>query len=47
VVDRNATARVFTVTAFSRPATLLARLGGPVGQLAQNLLTDRYLTALA
>lgn len=48
VVDRNADGSVsFTVTAFSRPATLLARLGGPVGQLAQNLLTDRYLGSLS
>jgi uncharacterized protein (UPF0548 family) len=33
----------FTVTAFSRPANLLVRLGGP---FAQNLLTERYLGAL-
>ncbi|MEV6605056.1 DUF1990 domain-containing protein [Kutzneria sp. NPDC051319] len=37
----------FVVTAFSRPATLLAKLGGPVGRLAQNLLTDRYLASLS
>jgi uncharacterized protein (UPF0548 family) len=37
----------FTVTAFSRPATTLARLAGPVGQHVQNLMTRRYLRALA
>ena len=35
-----------TVTAFSRPATLLARLGGPLGTGAQSLMTRRYLQAL-
>jgi uncharacterized protein (UPF0548 family) len=34
------------VTAFSRPATLLTRLGGPVATLAQDLMTRRYLRAL-
>ena len=34
------------VTAFSRPATLLSRLGGPVSPLAQRLVTRRYLSAL-
>ena len=48
VLERHGDGTVsFTVTAFSRPATLLAKLGGPVGQLAQNLLTDRYLKALS
>ena len=48
VLDRHDDGSVsFTVTAFSRPATLLAKLGGPVGQLAQNLLTDRYLKGLS
>jgi uncharacterized protein (UPF0548 family) len=36
----------FTVTAFSKPATLLSRLGGPFPRMAQNLVTDRYLKAL-
>jgi uncharacterized protein (UPF0548 family) len=48
MVERNADGSTsFLVTAFSRPASLLARLGGPVGQLAQNLLTDRYLSSLS
>lgn len=37
----------FTVRAFSRPATVLARLGGPFTPLVQSFLTTRYLTALA
>lgn len=36
---------IFTVRAFSRPATLLARLGGPVATLVQGIITRRYLTA--
>jgi uncharacterized protein (UPF0548 family) len=37
----------FTVTAFSRPATLLAKLGGPVTRLAQRRITWRYLDAVS
>jgi uncharacterized protein (UPF0548 family) len=36
----------FTVTAFSRPATRLARAGGPFSHWLQAKMTDRYLTAL-
>ncbi len=36
----------FTVTAFSRPATWIARLGGPVGRGVQSLAMDRYLRVL-
>lgn len=36
----------FVIRAFSRPATLLARLGGPVTRLVQNIATDRYVRAL-
>jgi len=35
----------FTITAFSRPATRLARLGGPVTRVVQDRVTDRYLRA--
>jgi uncharacterized protein (UPF0548 family) len=35
-----------TITAVSRPASLLARLGGPVSRAAQTLMTRRYLRAL-
>lgn len=34
------------ITAFSRPATLLARLGGPVARRIQTMITERYLRAL-
>jgi uncharacterized protein (UPF0548 family) len=37
---------VFTVTAFSRPATLLARAAGPVGRYVQDAITGRYLRSL-
>lgn len=33
----------FTVTAFSRPATWYARLGGPLTRLVQSLATRRYV----
>ena len=36
----------FTITAFSRPATRLARLGGPVSTGVQSLMTTRYLHTL-
>ncbi|WP_250003517.1 DUF1990 family protein [Actinoplanes sp. M2I2] len=36
----------FQVRAFSRPATLLVRLGGPISMLAQRLATDRYIKAM-
>jgi uncharacterized protein (UPF0548 family) len=37
----------FTVRAFSRPATALARLGGPFTPLVQQIGISRYLAALA
>ena len=36
----------FTVSAFSRPASLVARLGGPLTKWFQHRITDRYLAAL-
>lgn len=33
------------ITAFSRPATLLARAGGPLTRVVQRLATDRYFRA--
>jgi uncharacterized protein (UPF0548 family) len=36
----------FTVRAFSRPATALARIGGPLTHLAQDLATSHYLRTL-
>ena len=38
---------IFTIRAFSRPATLLTRAAGPVGRLVQSWQTTRYLRALA
>lgn len=34
------------IRAFSRPATLLARAGGPVTRLVQDRVTDRYVAAI-
>lgn len=36
----------FTVSAFSKPATPLARLGGPVSRWLQATMTQRYLRSL-
>jgi uncharacterized protein (UPF0548 family) len=35
-----------TIRAFSRPASWLARAGGPLGRAAQRLVTARYVRAL-
>ena len=35
-----------TISAFSRPASALARLSGPVGRTVQDVMTARYLRAL-
>jgi uncharacterized protein (UPF0548 family) len=48
IVEQHADDSVtFTITAFSRPATTLARLAGPVGRLVQARVTARYLRTLA
>jgi len=36
----------FTITAFSRPATRLAKVAGPAGGVVQRQVTARYLRAL-
>lgn len=36
----------FTVSAFSRPASLITKLGGPLATQAQHLMTCRYLRSL-
>lgn len=36
----------FTVTAFSRPATRLAKIAGPLGAVVQRKITARYLRSL-
>lgn len=42
--DGNAT---FTITAFSRPASVPAKLAGPLGRRVQDAVTDRYLRAFS
>jgi uncharacterized protein (UPF0548 family) len=37
----------FTITAFSRPASVLARAAGPVGRRVQGWATNRYLRSVA
>jgi uncharacterized protein (UPF0548 family) len=47
VVERHDDESVtFTVTAFSRPATWLAKTAGPAGVAVQHWITRRYLRAL-
>jgi uncharacterized protein (UPF0548 family) len=36
----------FTVTAFSKPSTAIARVAGPIGRLIQSRITTRYLRSL-
>jgi uncharacterized protein (UPF0548 family) len=37
---------LFTVRAFTRPGTLLARAIGPVGRVAQRLVAERYVRSM-
>lgn len=46
VVSREGERVTFSITAFSRPATRLARSGGPFTLLGQEFFTRRYLRAL-
>jgi uncharacterized protein (UPF0548 family) len=43
VLERRDGAMTFTVTAFSRPASILAKLGGPIERRVQDAVTGRYL----
>jgi uncharacterized protein (UPF0548 family) len=46
VLERLGDGRItFTVTAFSRPATRMARLGRPLARRVQDRVTERYLRA--
>lgn len=47
VVERERDHVVFRITAFSRPADLLTRLGGPIARHVQVRFAQRYLQALA
>jgi len=47
MVQRRGFGRVeFVITAFSRPATALVKLAGPLSRRFQNHMTERYLHAL-
>jgi len=47
LLERHKDGRIeFTIAAFSRPASTLAKLAGPVSLLAQRYMTKRYLDAL-
>ena len=46
LLERTDAGITFTVSAFSRPASVLAKLGGPIGRAAQRAMTARYLRAL-
>jgi uncharacterized protein (UPF0548 family) len=46
LLERSGDDLTFTVVAFSRPASTLAKLGGPLGQVAQRVMARRYLAAL-
>lgn len=37
---------VFEITAFSRPAGLVARVGAPIARAVQNAVTDEYVEAV-
>jgi uncharacterized protein (UPF0548 family) len=44
MLTRNESGEIaFTVTAFSRPATALSKVAGPLGRRVQDLMTTRYL----
>jgi uncharacterized protein (UPF0548 family) len=45
VVQEDDGSVVFRITAFSRPASALSRLGGPLTRWVQDWMTERYLAA--
>jgi uncharacterized protein (UPF0548 family) len=46
LLERREDGRIlFTICAFSRPASFLARAAGPLGRRIQDLITGRYLRA--
>lgn len=47
VVERRGEHAVVRIRAFSRPGTALSRAIGPLGRVAQQVMTDRYLAAAA
>lgn len=47
VLERVGDVTSFTVRAFSRPVTRMARLGGPATGLVQGVMAERYLKAVS
>lgn len=47
LIERREAGAVFRIVAFSKPAELLARLGGPITRRIQQAATKRYLDGLA
>lgn len=45
-LERNSDGTFFTIRAFSRPASLLVRLGAPVGRAVQRSVTKKYVDGL-
>jgi uncharacterized protein (UPF0548 family) len=45
-LERNNDGTFFTIRAFSRPASLLVRLGAPVGRAVQRSVTKKYVDGL-
>lgn len=47
LLEQHADGRIsFTIAAYAKPASPLAKFGGPASRLAQLVMTKRYLTAL-
>lgn len=47
ILEQRDGSTTFTITAFSRPALLPAKLAGPLGRRVQDVVTDRYLRAFS
>jgi uncharacterized protein (UPF0548 family) len=47
VLERGDGAITFTISAFSRPATILSRLAAPLARVLQDTMTRRYLNAVS
>ncbi|GAA2071253.1 DUF1990 family protein [Williamsia deligens] len=45
-LDDDDTVRL-AITAFSRPASLITRVGGPIARLGQNVMARRYIAGIA
>ena len=47
MVERDSRSTTFRIVAFSRPADVITRLGGPIARVVQLRTTRRYMEALA